>query len=276
MSADFDKPTVGDEYVNILADVRDNQEALAKMFSDGSEANIPTGAVRFLNNQFSIWNGSSWVITPISIGGGGTGSSTAATARTALGANNAANLDTGTLNADRVPVLAVDTKTSGDLPLTRTSGTLTGTKVDQANTSQRGTVQLNNTLTSTSTTEGLTAAQGKALKDTVDLKLTGVAGVGNSQFRNNLENDGRFLQNTNNLDALTDLGFKYGSVSIAVDSTAVIDLGNPVITAMVSVNNSLINNVDPPSVVWSGNNITITNSQAGANLQIVYWAYVQL
>lgn len=39
--------------------------------------------------------------------------------------------------------------------------------LNAASTSQAGTVQLNNTLTSTSTTQALTAAQGKALNDSI-------------------------------------------------------------------------------------------------------------
>lgn len=49
--------------------------------------------------------------------------------------------------------------------------TLFGTDVPAATISARGTVQLNNTLTSTSTTNALTAAQGKILKDLVETKV---------------------------------------------------------------------------------------------------------
>lgn len=257
MAADFDKPTVDDEYVNIFPDVRANQEALAKMFSDGSEANIPTGSVRFLNNQFYTWNGSSWIAAPISLSGGGTGSSDAATARTALGANNAANLDAGTMSADRVPVLAVDTKTSGDLPLTRTSGTLTGTKVDQSSTTVRGTVQLNNTLTSVSTTEGLTAAQGKALKDTADTLATAasVTSLSNSiaadfaaRHFSKIDWDG-----TTNSTAYTAIRSTSGMTVTRV-STGRVDLGHPVVIG--AINAIITGNALDAGVVISFNNLS--------------------
>ncbi|AOA58341.1 tail fiber protein [Acinetobacter larvae] len=45
------------------------------------------------------------------------------------------------------------------------------TKIEDASTSQAGIVKLNNTLTSDSTTEALTAKQGKALKELVEQKL---------------------------------------------------------------------------------------------------------
>ena len=47
------------------------------------------------------------------------------------------------------------------------SGNLT-LSVQDGTTSQKGAVQLNNTLTSTSTSQALTAAQGKVLKDSAD------------------------------------------------------------------------------------------------------------
>ena len=156
MAADFDKPTVSNTHVNVLSQLRDNQNSLARMFSDGGEANIPLRSVRFLNNIMYLWNGSIWEVAPVAIGGGGTGAQTAAAARASLGTNIATNVDTGVFSADRVPTLSIADKTSG---------TLDGDRVDQATTSDRGTVQLNNTLTSTSTTQALTAAQGKVLAD---------------------------------------------------------------------------------------------------------------
>lgn len=52
-------------------------------------------------------------------------------------------------------------------------------EIPDATTSQAGKVQLNNTLTSTSTTQALTAAQGKALKDMID-GISDGGGGGNS------------------------------------------------------------------------------------------------
>tara|TARA_R110000751_G_scaffold5187_1_gene24150 strand:- start:399 stop:1259 length:861 start_codon:yes stop_codon:yes gene_type:complete len=157
MAADLEQPTISNTHVNVLPQIVDNQTSLARMFSDGGEANVPLRSVRFLNNTMYLWNGSTWEVAPIAIGGGGTGAETAAAARANLGTNVATNVTSGVFNADRIPTISISDKTSG---------TLDGTRVDQSTTGARGTVQLNNTLTSTSTTQALTAAQGKVLKDT--------------------------------------------------------------------------------------------------------------
>lgn len=60
-------------------------------------------------------------------------------------------------------------------------------EIDKASTTQAGLVQLNNTLTSTSTTQALTAAQGKALKDELDaLSVGGRNYLRNGRFENAL------------------------------------------------------------------------------------------
>ena len=173
MAADFDKPTVSNTHVNVLPQIIDNQTSLARMFSDGGEANVPLRSVRFLNNIMYLWNGSIWEVAPVAIGGGGTGAQTATAARASLGTDVADNVTSGVFNADRIPTLNIADKTSG---------TLDGDRVDQATTSERGTVQLNNTLTSTSTTQALTAAQGKALKDTADSLANTVSGKQDNIF----------------------------------------------------------------------------------------------
>ncbi len=70
----------------------------------------------------------------------------------------------GLLNADRTLTLGTPTKitSSSTNSVTTTSHTH---EIDKASTSVAGVVQLNNTLTSTSTTQALTAAQGKVLND---------------------------------------------------------------------------------------------------------------
>ena len=171
MAADFDKPTVSNTHVNVLPQIIDNQTSLARMFSDGGEANVPLRSVRFLNNIMYLWNGSIWEVAPVAIGGGGTGAQTTATARASLGTDEATNVTSGVFDADRIPTLSIADKTSG---------TLDGDRVDQSTTSERGTVQLNNTLTSTSTTQALTAAQGKALKDAADALIQSVVIQGNT------------------------------------------------------------------------------------------------
>lgn len=70
----------------------------------------------------------------------------------------------GTLEINRTLTLGTPSKITGS-----TTNSVTATshthEIDNASTSVAGVVKLNNTLTSTSTTEALTAAQGKALKE---------------------------------------------------------------------------------------------------------------
>jgi hypothetical protein len=76
------------------------------------------------------------------------------------------------LNLDTSDPTASGTATSFIDSISQTDGKLSATKktVPDATTTQKGIVQLNNSLTSSSTTEALTAAQGKALKDAIDSK----------------------------------------------------------------------------------------------------------
>jgi len=84
MSADFDKPGLDDPYTEVLPDIRDNQKSLATMFNTGAAFNTPLNAVQFLGGKFALFNGASFDITPVAVGGGGTGATTAAGARTNL------------------------------------------------------------------------------------------------------------------------------------------------------------------------------------------------
>ncbi len=61
---------------------------------------------------------------------------------------------------------------------TITGGLIPAAQLPAATTSAAGVVKLNNSLTSTSTTEALTAAQGKVLKDTLDNTVVSSFGVG--------------------------------------------------------------------------------------------------
>ena len=82
--ADFDKPTLDDTYVNVLPDIRLNQAANALMFNGVTVSNIPAGAIQYAGGVFGTWNGASFDVTPVVIGGGGTGATTAAGARANL------------------------------------------------------------------------------------------------------------------------------------------------------------------------------------------------
>ena len=61
---------------------------------------------------------------------------------------------------------------------TLTGGLVPTTQLPAATTSVQGAVILNNTVTSTSATQALTAAQGKVLKDTLDMAVSSSFGVG--------------------------------------------------------------------------------------------------
>ena len=66
----------------------------------------------------------------------------------------------------------------GTMLAASTGGSIPASQLPAATTSTQGIVKLNNTLTSTSTTEALTAAQGKVLKDTLDTAVSSSLGVG--------------------------------------------------------------------------------------------------
>lgn len=133
MAADFNKPVMTDNYVDLLAMLRDNQEVLARMFASGTAAsNIPVGSVKFDSGKFQTWNGSAWDDVPVSIDGGGTGAQSAADARVALGANNAANLTIGVMSADRVPGLDASKIISGTLTRDTSGNAATATYATSA------------------------------------------------------------------------------------------------------------------------------------------------
>lgn len=151
--ADFDKPDINDQYVTFDSSIRENQDALAVMFNGVQTSNIPVNSVQFQGGKFSLWDGAAWNDQPVSIAGGGTGATTAEGAINALGgAPSSRNINTAS-------PLKGGGDLSSDLSLSIQDGT----------TSQKGAVQLNNTLSSTSTTQALTAAQGKVLNDKFDL-----------------------------------------------------------------------------------------------------------
>ena len=70
------------------------------------------------------------------------------------------------------------TTAGGTRLVTLTGGLIPAAQLPSATTSVQGAVILNNTLTSTSTTQALTAAQGKVLKDTLDNTVASLFGVG--------------------------------------------------------------------------------------------------
>ena len=89
---------------------------------------------------------------------------TAAEHSTFTGANGEVTVDT----TNKTLRVHDGTTVGGTMLATSAGGSVPAAQLPSATTSTQGIVKLNNTLTSTSTTEALTAAQGKALKDTLD------------------------------------------------------------------------------------------------------------
>ena len=84
--ADWSKPTVTDIYSNVLSFIDGRLNDAATQFSS-APSNQPTGAIRYLraSNKFQEWDGAAWQDKVLSVAGGGTGSATAAGARSNLG-----------------------------------------------------------------------------------------------------------------------------------------------------------------------------------------------
>jgi hypothetical protein len=85
MAADWGLPTLGSLYTNVLDNLKDRDIDGATMVAPS--ASIPTGYIRYnrSTNVFEEWSGSAWVVLLVSLAGGGTGASSASSARTNLG-----------------------------------------------------------------------------------------------------------------------------------------------------------------------------------------------
>ena len=99
---------------------------------------------------------------------------TAAEHSTFTGANGEVTVDT----TNKTLRVHDGTTAGGTILATVTGGLIPAAQLPAATTSAQGAVILNNTLTSTSTTQALTAAQGKVLKDTLDNAVSSSLGVG--------------------------------------------------------------------------------------------------
>lgn len=122
--ADWSKPALGDLYENFLQYLKDRDVDLATMFA-APATNVPVGAVRWndTNKRLEKWSGSAWTVLPIGVTGGGTGATTVATARSALGAAAEADLSghTGTQSGVHG---STNTPTANRLPQYDASGRL--------------------------------------------------------------------------------------------------------------------------------------------------------
>lgn len=168
MTADFNEPQIDTtEYTKVLDQFRENINVTAQMFFDGAANNTPINSIQLKAGVFSRWDGASFNTESIAIAGGGTGSTTAAGARSNLNVPSNTELSNDYLSkAGNLSGLA-------DKSVSRTELDVYGkSEMPDATTSQKGFTQLNNTLTSTSTTQALTAAQGKALNDKFDSPAT--------------------------------------------------------------------------------------------------------
>ena len=190
MAIDWNDPSnSNDNHVNVLSDLgKKDTFALTMCQEDPGYDNVPTGAMKWDNSQNLLRRFESGVfnIKPISLAGGGTGATDAEGARTVLQVNK-----TGTGESE------ARTNSQNDLRYVQGSRSISTTdplqgggdlienrtlSIKDASTTQKGAVQLENTLNSTSTTKALTAAQGKALKDTADSLDETVTTIGNTQL----------------------------------------------------------------------------------------------
>lgn len=91
--ANWNLPTITTDYVDFLAYLKAMLSDAATMFVD-TPSNQPTGSVRLnrTSDLFEEWSGSAWDGVVLAIAGGGTGASTASSARTNLGLGSLAVL----------------------------------------------------------------------------------------------------------------------------------------------------------------------------------------
>jgi hypothetical protein len=151
--ADFNKPTNDGVYVDIMDDIVSNQNANAVMFNGVVANNVPVNTVQYAGGVFGLWNGVSFAPTSVAISGGGTGATTAAGARANLGISSNAEFDAKYMSQD------ANGSDIDDKSIFRS-------EIDVYSTAQvNAKTIINNTLTSTSTSQSLSAAQGKVLKD---------------------------------------------------------------------------------------------------------------
>ena len=181
--ADWTKPNNSDPaHVNVLQDLADKDTYSGTMGQAGTYTSRPEGFMIWDNiaKLFKRLTGGVETIQTLSLAGGGTGANDAAGVRTAINVNEAGtggaqtrtNDQTDAINAPLTRQIATTSPLQG-------GGTLESDKtlsIQDATTAQKGATQLNNTLTSTSTAQALTAAQGKVLSDRFQDQTLGLSG----------------------------------------------------------------------------------------------------
>lgn len=188
MAADFNKPITTDAFATVLDTVRDNDKATALMFNGISVSNIPVGAVQFAGGIFKTWSGTAWGAVPVGIGGGGTGSTTAAEARSALSVLSSSEVATSYMAksanlADVASASAARDNIGASNASNLTSGTVPLARLSSGSTSAAGILQLSNSVASTSTSLAGTANAVKTAYDRAGLlTLISNAGAGWVKF----------------------------------------------------------------------------------------------
>ncbi len=122
--SDFNLPTLSSAYTDFLSQLKSRDvDAITLCLSVPS--NIPTGAIRYLraSNKFQEWDGVAWVDKILALAGGGTGGSSAASARSSLGLgtlavqnDSAVSISGGTITGVNLDASGI---TAGTLALAR-------------------------------------------------------------------------------------------------------------------------------------------------------------
>lgn len=94
--ADWSLPTISSAYSDYTDEVKSRDVEAYTMGEPTTGTNLPTGAKRWnsTSDYFERWSGAAWVALTLSVAGGGTGATTAAGARTALGLGSLATAST--------------------------------------------------------------------------------------------------------------------------------------------------------------------------------------
>lgn len=277
--ADWNKPNNSDpNHVDVLQDLADKDTfALTMRQAGGSFTNIPEGAMAYDNvaKLFKRLTSAVETIQQISITGGGTGASTAAGARTAF---NVLEAGTGAsqirTNAQADAINAPLTRTISTTSPLQGGGTLEANRtltIDNATTAQKGAVQLNNTLTSSSTTLALTAAQGKVMKDSVDDFLSALPPVTVWTGSDSFVTSGEILASSGHV---VQAGEYYATMSTSIHNVSVIDITkNAIGTSSFGIGSAPDN--DLSASLFKMNNIgtffieTYTNGSAGTVIETI-------